>query len=227
MTITDIGEQKLHIFWQRVVEGGSTQVEGAVFNLDLEQLSSPLKILNADDMETKLPDSVLIHGNQTVVIAISESAGKWSITGRTLCGEEWVTPPYTIQAESDSEILGTDVSEILPGILTVCWASESKLLCSIFTESGEILESEILINDSFDFVGISYNWIVDFNDGTFVVVWKVIPASDTNSENMILLQKMNMKGGRMWGLCNNRLCDENESCESCPKDCGTCLNDSV
>jgi len=71
--------------------------------------------------------------------------------------------------------------------------------------------------------------VATFGDGSFVVVWTNTPPFESpemvqdKDLNNVFFQRFNALGEKIWRSCNNGQCEMDESCDTCPADCGKCV----
>ena len=227
IAMADAGGQKIAVFWTRELADEDYQVEGALFNTQMEPTVTTLTLLEQAGWASSEPEVLSLEGGQVLVVAsASAPSGASSIVGRLLSNDgKWATDVFTL-AESDSHSFSAPaVAEVNAGLLAVAWLKQApgegaSIECSFVTPTRDVVAPQIVIDNCPDVGCVSSPEVVGLGDSTSCVLWKRrLPEGDFQDQ-AILMQRLNAQGGRMWGQCNDGLCGLGETSETCPKDCG-------
>ena len=116
------------------------------------------------------------------------------------------------------------------GEFIVVWTASDDDMSGVFAQrfdaSAVKIGGKIRVNSTAD--GRQQNAsVVALPSGRFVVTWEGdskadVPGLIYYESTDIFAQVFSRQGYRMWRSCNDGLCGDDETCQSCPKDCGAC-----
>jgi len=133
--------------------------------------------------------------------------------------------PFFAAAMPDTTVSEPRLASLDGGMSALLWVEtgtsfEQLVMAIAAVSDGSLLAQSVLAEG----LPGDLKWpsLMALQDGTLAAVWVEELHDQTLHHQAVFLQHLNSSGDKMWGHCNNGLCDTGETCQLCPKDCGLC-----
>ena len=222
-----LDSQFLAVAIESETEGLAKTIEIVLSNRYMELIATLGEMEDESGASVHSPSVARIDTETLAVAGITQEAeGQTQVTAGVLGTDgAWTLPPVPVSDVSDAGASAPRLAFLGDELLALVWlekdSSGERLKGKVMSTSGEGLSEELILAESLP-GDLEQPLVMGLNDGSFAVVWLQDLNDGAVQREAIFLQRLNRTGGKMWGQCNNGQCDEGESCQSCPKDCGPC-----
>jgi hypothetical protein len=222
------------VAWREGESGAAgSSIGSQVFNEALEKESGTLMVVEAQEGETgglsldSLPPSAFVVAfvQGAGVMARCWDSAQMSWGAPILIGAGTAYPNNVARP--------VDVVGLAPDSFAVVWTSDDDdgrgVSLAAYSCDGEELVDMQTVNSSIS--NDQLNAAIAATPYGLLVVWQGCPGSsvggdypdfDYDGSCGVFSQSYGVHGQKLWKHCNDGLCDDGESCFSCPKDCGLC-----